>query len=401
MRQISLSAFLCSMLMLAACTKSHENHEAATDSYYTCPMHPSVVSSTPGACPICNMTLIKVQKKAKDSSGKQGNYVPIDRRKQELAGIRTDTVRMQHVLSDATILGSVSIDEELVTTISSRVKGRIDKLFVTTTGGTLKNGSPLYSIYSEQLRADETDYLTLLDRTTAVTSTSKLATELLRASKQRLRLWGLSEKQIAELKVSGTASPMTTFYSPEAGYVSEVNITEGSYVEEGTPLIKITSLRQVWVEAQIYANELSGIRESKKYQVSTEREPEELYSGTLVYNNPVVEEGKRIYLLRIRVDNTKGKLIPGMLVSVHPMRAAQYVLAVPKSAVLLEEMKTVWIASNQNTFEQRMVETGIENKQWIEIVSGLAKGEVVVTEGAYLVSSEFILKSGAGQRHAH
>lgn len=90
-----------------------------------------------------------------------------------------------------------------------------------------------------------------------------------------------------------------------------------------------------------------------------------------------------------------------MMVYVSPKKNTKPVLAVPKSAVLLEKMKTVWIMTDKNTFEQRMVETGIENKNLIEILSGIKEGEIIVTSGAYLVSGEFILKSGAGQRHDH
>jgi Cu(I)/Ag(I) efflux system membrane fusion protein len=143
------------------------------------------------------------------------------------------------------------------------------------------------------------------------------------------------------------------------------------------------------------------ITESKTFQVFSESNPEKVYKGTLVYNNPIVEEGKRIQLLKIRVNNSDGKLIPGTLVSVIPEKSLPNLLAVPKSAVLLEKMKTVWVLAHDNTFQQRMVKTGAENNYWIEILSGLKEGEIVVTEGAYLISSEFILKSGAGQRHEH
>ena len=173
------------------------------------------------------------------------------------------------------------------------------------------------------------------------------------------------------------------------------------YVDEGSSLLKITSLNQVWVEAQLYSNEISGIAENKIFQVFSESNPEEVYKGILVYNNPIVEEGKRIHLLKIRVTNSSGKLIPGTLVSVIPEKSIANILTVPKSAVLLEKMKTVWVLAHDNTFEQRMVETGAENKFWIEITSGLKLGDIVVAEGAYLISSEFILKSGAGQRHDH
>lgn len=401
MRKFIYSITLISIFILAGCKNGHENHEATSDSYYTCPMHPSVVSSTPGAYPVCNMSLIKVEKKENIHAVQQGNFITIDKRQQELAGIKTDTVKWRNIASISSIIGTVAIDEDQVKTISSRVKGRIDKLYVKTTGVYLKSGSSIYSIYSEQLQSDEKEYLSLLEKSKTTSGTSKVTNDFLNAAKNKLLLWGLNEKQIFELEASGKSSPIITFYSSEAGYVTEVNITEGMYVEEGSPLVKITSLNQVWIEAQLYSNEVSDITESKSFQVFSESNPGETYKGTLVYNNPIVEEGKRVHLLKIRVNNSGGKLIPGTLVSVIPEKSITDVLAVPKSAVLLEKMKTVWVLAHDNTFEQRMVETGRENKYWIEITSGLKQGDIVVTDGAYLISSEFILKSGEGQRHDH
>ncbi|MBK7305414.1 MAG: efflux RND transporter periplasmic adaptor subunit [Saprospiraceae bacterium] len=401
MKNFIYSTALITIFIFTGCKNGHENHEATSDSYYTCPMHPSVVSSTPGACPVCNMSLIKVEKKENLHAGQQGNFITIDKRQQELAGIKTDTVKPRNIASTSSIIGTVTIDEDQVKTISSRVKGRIDKLFIKTTGVYLKSGTPIYSIYSEQLQSEEKEYLSLLQKSKTVSATTKLTNELVSAAKNKLLLWGLTEKQISEIETSGKTSPLITFYSPESGYVTEVNITEGMYVDEGSSLIKITSLNQVWVEAQLYSNEISGIAESKIFQIFSESNPEEVYRGILVYSNPIVEEGKRIHLLKIRVNNSDGKLIPGTLVSVIPEKSIANVLAVPKSAVLLEKMKTVWVLAHANTFEQRMVETGTENKYWIEISLGLKQGDIVVTEGAYLISSEFILKSGAGQRHDH
>lgn len=391
---------LALLFFIASCRNGHENHDAVSDSYYTCPMHPTVVSSTPGSCPVCNMSLIKVEKKQNEHAGHQGNFVTIDKRQQALAGIETDTVKLRTIYPTSSIVGTVAIDEEQVTTISSRVKGRIDKLYVKASGAYLQSGSPLYSIYSEQLLAGEKEYLTLLERTKTENTASNLANELLSAAKKKLLLWGLTENQISELETSGKPDALITFYATESGYVSEVKITEGMYVEEGTSLVKIVSLKQVWVEAQVYSNELSKA-DNKSFMIYSESNPDEVYNGTLVYNNPSIEQERRVQLLRIRTDNSKGKLIPGMMVMVSPQQKTVPVLAVPRSAVLLEKMKTAWILAHDNTFEQRMVETGIENKQWVEILSGLKQGETVVTEGAYLINSEFILKNGTGQRHEH
>lgn len=401
MKQIIISNIFLSILILAGCKNGHKNHQTTSDSYYTCPMHPSVMSSTPGACPVCNMSLIKVEKKENKHASKQGNFITIEKQQQQLAGIKTDTVKFQNIFSSSTILGTVAIDEEQVTTISSRVKGRIDKLYIKTSGEYIRKGNPVYAIYSEQLFADEKEFLALSENKINSNAENKLLNDMLSASKNKLLLWGLSEKQIEEFEKNKSASPQIIFYAQTEGYVTDVLVKEGEYVEVGTPLIKLTSLNQIWIDAQVYSNEIEKISGSNSFQVFSETYPDEVYTGRLVFSNPSVEDGRKVQLLRLKVDNSKNKLIPGMMVYVSPKQNSKPVLAVPKSAVLLEKMKTVWVLAHNNTFEQRMVETGTENKYWIEIKSGLKQGDVVVTEGAYLISSEFILKSGAGQRHEH
>lgn len=402
MKQKIIFLSITILFALAGCKSKNENH-AGHDSgtYYTCPMHPSVKSNSPGSCPVCNMSLIKVEKQNNEHTQQDGNFITIEKQQQQLAGIKTDTVKFQAIIPASTILGTVAIDEEQVTTISSRVKGRIDKLYIKTSGEYIRKGNPVYAIYSEQLFADEKEFLALSEKRTNNTNENKLLDDMLSASKNKLLLWGLSENQIAELGKNKSASPQIIFYAQTEGYVTEVLVKEGEYVEVGTSIVKLTTLNQVWIDAQVYSNEIEKISGSNSFQVFSETYPDEVYTGRLVFSNPGVEDNRKVQLLRLKIDNAKNNLIPGMMVYVSPKQNSKPVLAVPKSAVLLEKMKTVWVLAHDNTFEQRMVKTGAENKFWIEIVSGLKEGETIVTEGAYLISSEFILKSGAGQRHEH
>lgn len=400
MRQEIFILFFFGALLFIGC-KNKQEHSAEHDSgtYYTCPMHPSVQSNSPGACPVCNMSLIKVEKTEKSHEGHEGNFITLTSRQQLLAGIETDTAKYQTIIPGVTILGTVAIDEEQVTSINSRVDGRIDKLFVKAQGGFIRKGAPLYGIYSEELLADEREFLALSDRKQQGNIDNDLLHDMLTASKNKLRLWGVTEKQITELEHSKITSPQITFYSPTEGYVTEVSVKEGMYVREGTPLIKLARLDRVWVEAQVYSDD--KINGNSLFQVFTESSPDEVYDGHLVFRNPSLEKGSKVQLLRISVENAQNQLIPGMMVYVSPKKTLQPVLAIPKSATLLEEMKTVWVKTDETTFEQRMVMTGVENKSYVEVLSGIREGETVVTSGAYLISSEFILKSGAGQRHDH
>lgn len=400
MKQKIIFLLITIFFALAGCKSNNDNH-AGHDSgtYYTCPMHPTVKSNSPGSCPVCNMSLIKVEKQNNEHAQQAGNSITIEKKQQQLAGIKTDTVKFQNIFSASSILGTVAIDEELVTTISSRVKGRLDKLYIKTSGEYIRKGNPVYAIYSEQLFADEKEFLVLSENKINSNAENKLLNDMLSASKNKLLLWGLSEKQIEELEKNKSASQQIVFYAQTEGYVTEVFIKEGMYIEVGTPLIKLAGLKQVWIEAQAYTNE--KMSDNSSFQILSETFPDEIYNGRLVFINPLIEEGRKIQMLRIRVDNPKNKLIPGMMVYVSPKQNSNPVLLVPKSTVLLEKMKTVWIKTDDSTFEQRMVETGAENKYFIEILSGIKEGEIIVSSGAYLISSEFILKNGAGQRHDH
>lgn len=401
MKPIHYSILLFFVFIFSGCKNRHDEAQTTNDSYYTCPMHPSVKSDKPGSCPVCNMSLIRVDKEESKIEEQTGNFVTLDEQKQKLAGIKTDTVKFRDLLSSSALVGTVAVDEETVKTISSRASGRIDQLFVKATGIYLKKGNPLYSIYSEQLQSDEKEYLTLFESSMRMTRPSQQLADLLLAAKNKLLLWGLTEKQILEIETTRKVGSLVTFYSSVSGYVSELNLSEGMYVEEGTALMKIASLEQVWIETQVYSNEISRISRNKTFRVFTNDKSEKGLVGTLVFNNPVIEQGKRIHLLKIRVNNPNGKLIPGTLVSVIPDNIPLQVILVPKSAVLLENMKTVWVLAHGTTFQQKMVKTGAENADWIEVISGLKQGEIVVTEGAYLISSEFILKNGTEQRHQH
>jgi Cu(I)/Ag(I) efflux system membrane fusion protein len=151
-------------------------------------MHPTVKSNSPGSCPVCNMSLIKVERKNNEHELHKGNFITIERRQQQLAGIKTDIVKFQTVIPASTILGTVSIDEEQVTAISSRVKGRLDKLYIKTSGEYIRKGNPVYAIYSEQLLADEKEFLVLFEKKKNDHTESKLLDDMLSASKNKLLL---------------------------------------------------------------------------------------------------------------------------------------------------------------------------------------------------------------------
>ncbi len=379
------------LMVTFSCKKGEHDHAAAE--YYTCPMHTSVRSDKPGACPVCGMGLVKVKKE--NTEGMDTTMLTLNEEKQVLANIVVDTARFTMITSQTTLTGKISADENKLTTIASRVRGRIDRLFVRQEGEHITNGQELYSIYSEELLADQNDYLSALQQRNEFPGQQSTVDALIQGSRKKLLLWGMRESQIKTLLASQHASALLTYYSESNGFVAKLLVIEGEYTEIGKPLFQIADLTSVWVETQLYANEISYLNEQTEASINIEAFPQKTFKARMVFENPTMEENSKISLVRFRIDNNNNMIKPGMMARVTIDHHRKQTLVIPKTALLIGSMTMVWIEAMPGMFESRIVETGIENKQFVEILSGLKVGELVVTSGAYLLNSEFILKKGA------
>lgn len=331
------------------------------------------------------------------------SVIELSAREQVLINLKTDTVRIKTIYETITLLGKATVDENKISVISSRVKGRLDELFVRNTGEEVKHGQALYSLYSEELLSEENEYLLALKQQAEFPSQKNTLTELIQASKKKLLLWGLNEKQVAELEKNQSPSPLITFYSPVNGYVAELNVSEGEYVEEGTSLFKIARANSVWVEAQVYPYEMKYLQQNPAISVEFEALPNEIFNGRIVFVSPAFERNSKISYVRVEIQNKDIKVKPGMMASVALKTNAKKVLAIPKSAITLREMPVVWVQKETThlpeglgKYEMRMVHTGIETKTEVEILDGLKEGEKIAVSGAYLINSAYVLKHGAG-----
>ena len=388
-----LYAIILAILMLTfSCKKKEHQHEAAE--YYSCPMHTSVRSNKPGACPVCGMGLIKVKKKSENME-ENDSMVTVSNEKQILANIIVDTARVTMIAMQTTLTGKISADENKLTTISSQVPGRIDRLLVRQEGEHIVNGQALYSIYSEELLADQNDYLSAIQQRNKFPGQQTTVDALIQGGRKKLLLWGMIESQIKKLEISHQASALLTYHSGQTGFVAKLLVSEGEYTQIGTPLFQIEDLRSVWVETQVYTNEINYFNEKTEASISIEAFPQKTFKAKMVFENPAMEENSKINLVRFRIDNNNNMIKPGMMARVTINHHPKQTLVIPKSALLIGRMTMVWIEVMPGMFESRTVETGVENKQFVEILSGLKEGERVVTSGAYLLNSEFILKQGA------
>ncbi|MDP9048992.1 MAG: efflux RND transporter periplasmic adaptor subunit [Bacteroidota bacterium] len=394
MNRLKLVALLFALWFAACKQKSIQVLTAAQNkSYYTCSMHPQIHEGHPGNCPICAMKLIKVE--LTGNTGATPDKITLTPAQIQLAGIQTDTVRQQNTGSEKTLTGTVTANENNAGEISARIAGRLQRLFVRTPGEKISVGRPVYSIYSEDLQEAEKEYLLARQQQKFLHNPDVDYLQLTAGAEKKLELWGLSLSQIRGLAASGKVSATTTVLSKISGTVTEIAVHEGDYITEGMSILKTQGLGSLWVEAQIYAGEAANYKENTPVSVSFPDLGAQQITGQVVFINPELTIASKVDLIRISIPNPQGLIRPGMLAYITVANGKNRTLAIPSSAILTDERGSmVWVRNADGSFSPKMITVGTGNQSYVPVISGLNPGDVVVSNGAYLLNSEAIFKNG-------
>ncbi len=360
--------------------------------YYTCSMHPQIRADKPGTCPICGDKLIKVSV----TNTSNADEIRLSPLQMQLGNILVDTIN-NHAIGDKIIFtGTLNFNLDKTASVSARVAGRIDKLYFKNTGDYVRKGDKLYDIYSEDLNNARQEYLYSLERKNTLGNSLIDYDRLVQSAKNKLLLWGLTEKQIKDLADTKRVTRLTSFYSTASGYITELDVKEGDYVMEGGKVVNLADLSTLWAEAQVYTSQMDDIDKNGAATVQIPDMPGKEFKGRIEFVNPEINPDTRIDLVRVVIPNTDGDLKPGMpayLIFKAPQHKA---LTLPQDAVLRDGTPAVvWVKPGDNPFKSKMVATGLETENNIEIKSGLQKGDVVVINGAYLLNSEYKFKKGS------
>lgn len=332
--------------------------------YWTCSMHPQIRQSRPGRCPICGMELVPVKGGEQAPKAKKVKYAcammcvpPLDRpgkcpvcgmdmvpveehggeevsetpgaanvlseirlseTAQKLARLQVAPVERRFVSAEIRMVGKVDYDETRQRTISSRVPGRLDRLYVNYTGVPVKKGEHLVYLYSPELITAQQELLLAQRRVGAGQNSgpagAPAADALIDATRQKLLLWGVTEQQIEDILTRGTLSDHLTIYAPIGGIVTEKRLVEGAYVETGTEIYTIADLSSVWVKLDAYELDLAWLRYGQEVEFTTEAYPGDVFHGTIAFIDPVLNARTRTVKVRVNVPNPDGRLKPGMFV---------------------------------------------------------------------------------------
>lgn len=400
MKTNTIILFLISwtILFFSSCQPKREV-KTDPDIYYTCSMDPQVVEYKPGKCPICKMDLTPVKKK----QGEAKDEIQLSEQQILLGNIQTDTIRNGMIGDQMILTGTLNFDQMKANSISARVMGRVEKLYYKTIGDFVSKGSPLYDLYSEELNNAKQEFVLAIEKKKSFSSGVVIDfDQLIQSAKNKLLLWGLSEKQINELSQTKKVSPTTTFYSTGSGYITQMDIREGDYVMEGGLVVKLADLSHLWAEAQVYTSQLALVNTKSEAIVQLPDFDGREIKGRIEFMNPEINADTRINLIRVSIPNRGNELKPGMPAYVILKAPVRNTLSLPIDAVIRDgKGSTVWVQTNKNSFRSVMVETGLETGDRIEIKSGLKEGDVVVLSGSYLLNSEYIFKKGADPMEGH
>ncbi len=342
---------------------------------------------------IPKIDVTQVQKK----NGEGNDEIQLSEQQIQLGNIHTDTIHNGTIGDQLVLTATLNFDQMKASAVSSRVMGRIEKLYFKNLGDYVKKGAPLYDLYSEDLNNAKQEYLLVLDKQKVFSNETAIDfDQLLQSAKNKLLLWGMSENQVKELATNQKATTTTTFYSNEAGYITNLNIREGDYTMEGGTIVKLADLSSLWAEAQVYTSQLAAIDRNSIAIVQLPDFAGKEINGRIEFVNPEINPDTRINLIRVSIPNTGNLLKPGMPAYVILKSPQRKSLTLPVDAVIRDgKGATVWIHTSSHTYKSVMVQTGLETDDRIEIKSGLKEGDVVVITGAYLLNSEYIFKKGA------
>ena len=365
---------------------------------YTCSMHSFIIREKPGLCPICGMELIKKIQESSAPVAQTAEQVSLSSTQRVMANVAVAEATTESLNKEINAVGIVQYDQSRQSRVTAWVAGRIDKLYINSAGAMVSKGSPVAELYSPDLVATQEEYLLALKsrnqlKGSPLPSIVQQGEGLLASAKERLKLLGVSESQIARLEKSGKPEIRLAIFSPFSGVVVEKMVQQGQYVTAGELLFNIADLSRVWVELELYENEFPNIRIGQKVEIRSQSSPGSAFTGRIAFLYPFLDPKTRTLKARVEMANPGMKLKPEMFVNAVIKMPLQSAVVVPLTAVIdTGKRQVVWVERSSGVFESRDVEVGQRNSVMVQILSGIKPGERVAVSGAYLIDSESQLK---------
>lgn len=299
-------------------------------------------------------------------------------------------------------VGEIQAPEPNVADVTLKIDGFVEELFVNTTGETVRRGQPLLAIYSPMLVAAQEELLTARRLVSRVDRSAEEAWQAAQATldgaRRRLSYWDITEGQIADLETKGAVTKTLMLVSPVNGIVLEKNVLQGQRVMSGQLLYRIADLSEVWVEGEVFEQDLQLVHEGTEVHIEIAARPGEHLMGRVSFVYPTVDVKSRTNRVRLTVPNPGLRLKPGMFATIFfDAVVGSNVLAVPRGAVVVTgERNLVFVRDGEGMLQPREVVLGARSADMIQVLSGLMEGETIVASANFLVDAESRLGSSGG-----
>jgi membrane fusion protein, copper/silver efflux system len=394
-------------------TKSPGTAQQSDVLYWTCPMHPSVRSHEPGACPLCGMDLTPVRRTpppgesgeavegepssddhdAHETAG-EGALFHVDPTRQQLINVQTTEVQEMVLEKEIRTVGRLQVDETRIQYVHSRVSGWIQEVFVNYNFQPVKKGEPLFSVYSPELVATQEEYLLALRTVDQLSSSpfehvSSGSRSLLNAARKRLELFNLTAEQIDRLERTREIQQSVTIYSPATGNVVERRAYPNAYVTPEVNVYSIADHSRIWAQVEVYEQEIGQITIGQQAEMRTAAYPGDVFRGRVAFIDPQLREQTRTLNVRLEFPNPGLRLKPEMFVDVNLKVPLGRGVSVPASAVLRTGRRDiVFVDRGGGQMQLREIEVGDKAAGYYQVSSGLRPGERVVTSANFLIDAE-------------
>jgi len=415
----------------ASGSETHAHEDEGT--LYSCGMHPNIIESEPGTCPICGMNLTPIkgsQKKetidSKDrkiiywrapmnpnevydepgksqmgmdlvpvyeDEGSASGVVTVDGSVLQSMNVKMEAVKSRRLSPIINTNGILETDERREFAVTTKFDGWIEKLYVNYTGQKVRKGQKLVDIYSPELVAAQQELLTAVTYESSLKGSAK--NEMIENAKRKLELFDISKDDIESILKTKEIKKYMTLYAPFKGTVLSKKILEGKMIKAGEEIIIIADLTNLWLKADIYESELEKIKVGSSAEVFFSYSPEKSYQGEITFIYPTVKQNTRTVEVRIDIKNINAELKPSMFGNVIIKgKDLGEVSTIPETAVLRSgERNMVILSLGEGKFKPVDVNLGLYSEGYYQVLSGVRLNDVIVSSGQFMIDSESSLRS--------